>query len=249
METSSYYQRYGRQLLLPQVDEAGQQALSEAAVAIIGLGGLGSIAASYLVGAGVGHIRIVDHDEVALGNLHRQTIFRESQIGMAKVDAALENFSALNDDVKITPYRQKLSETTCQSVIEGNDIVLDCTDNLSSRWAINHSCHQLQLPLLSAAAIGLEGQYLPVLPSHNSGCYQCLYDTAKVTDAGCLAQGILGPVVAMLGLMQALDALKYIVGIGSIRWGQLHRFNAMTNQWQYLAVPPNTQCLTCGDFQ
>lgn len=249
MADTTHYQRYARQLLLPGVDEQGQAKIGKACVAIVGIGGLGNIVLPYLVGAGVGKITIIDDDIVSLGNLSRQTLFRPTDIGSAKVGVACREMSALNQHVSIVPHEKRVNADNVASLLASHDVVLDCTDNLASRHLINKQCHITNTPLLSGAASVFDGHYIALHPAHHSGCYQCLHDESKYASSNCLEQGILGPIVAMMGLMQALDTLKLITQIGDIKWGQIQIFNGLSGQWRCFDVPTVPNCPVCGVLQ
>lgn len=234
------YQRYGRQVILREVGVNGQAILADSAVMIIGLGGLGSAAAQSLAGAGVGTLLLADIDRVETSNLQRQTLYREADVGRAKSQAAAQQLQALNATVKCVPlegdaWRAHLSEA---------DVVLDCTDNFPSRFAINAACVRACVPLVSGAAIRWGGQ-LAVFDTRRGGpCYQCLY--ADEGDAGetCEEAGILGPVVATIGQLQALAALKLLLGLDA-QLGMLQVWDARQMQWRSHKITPDPECPIC----
>lgn len=228
---------YSRQILLPEIGIEGQQRLLNAKVLIIGLGGLGSPAAMYLAAAGVGHLYISDFDKVELSNLQRQIIHDNNDIGKYKVDSARESLLALNPSIKVTPVYKQLPKV---------DIVLDCTDNLKTRLAINKFCVQTKTPLISGAAIRMEGQ-ISVFNCNldTSPCYNCLYPNDEEIVETCTETGILAPMVGIIGSLQALEAMKFIIGIGNNLIGQLLLIDGITMEFQTIKVKKNPNCPTC----
>ncbi|OAD20929.1 molybdopterin biosynthesis MoeB protein, partial [Candidatus Thiomargarita nelsonii] len=196
--------RYSRQILLPQVGIEGQERLLNAKVLIIGMGGLGSPAAMYLAAAGIGHLRLCDFDVVDLSNLQRQIIHNTNEIGKPKVESARETLLALNPLIEVTPLYQQLDDEALAEQVANVDVVLDCSDNLPTRFAINQACVNTKTPLVSGAAIRMEGQisvfrgYLP-----DSPCYRCLYPSDDSLVETCSQTGILAPLVGIIGSLQA----------------------------------------------
>jgi molybdopterin/thiamine biosynthesis adenylyltransferase len=237
---------YSRQILLPEIGIEGQQRLLNAKVLIIGLGGLGSPAAMYLAAAGVGHLYISDFDKVELSNLQRQIIHKINNIGKNKVDSAHESLLALNPSITITPLYQRLENQALIEPITKVDIVLDCTDNLTSRLTINQACVQTKTPLISGAAIRMEGQ-ISVFNSNldHSPCYSCLYPNDEQIIETCTETGILAPMVGIIGSLQALEAIKLIIGIGNNLIGQLLLIDGITMEFQTIKVKKNPNCPIC----
>lgn len=240
--------RYSRQILLRQVDVAGQQALLEARVLIVGVGGLGAPAALYLAAAGVGSLTLADPDQVDLTNLQRQIIHQTADIGRDKVDSAAESIAALNPDVRLVRLPHALDETSLDAVIETVDLVLDCSDNFATRQAVNRACFRSGKPLVSGAAIRLEGQ-LSVFDPRQSGspCYQCLYGTGDETTLSCSEAGVLGPLVGLVGSMQALEAIKLIAGFGEPLIGRLLLIDALDSRFREMRLRRDPQCSVCGE--
>ncbi|SHG91407.1 HesA/MoeB/ThiF family protein [Ferrimonas marina] len=257
------YLRFGRQLLLPQWGEAGQQALASKRVLIIGLGGLGCPALQYLAGAGVGAgagavsagrrdsqgglLRLVDGDAVSLSNLPRQTLFTPSHVGQNKAKAAKAWLTQHNPDIAVEGIEQMASADNLPTLLEGIDLVLDCTDNLTVRHAINRACVRNNIPLVSGAAIGWQGQLMVIAPSQpTSACFACLSDPDSDDSqaASCQEAGVVGPVVGAVGTLQALQGLKLLLGLECDH--QLHRFDGLTMQWQAFALEPVAACTVCG---
>ena len=240
--------RYSRQIMLPQVDIAGQESLLSSTVLILGLGGLGCPAAQYLAGAGVGRMILVDPDTVDLSNLARQLLYSTANQGVAKVAAAAARLSTINDGVILETLQQKLTGTALLDQVRRATVVLDCTDNFTSRFAINAACVAAGVPLVSGAAIRFNGQ-LAVYDRRQSDapCYRCLYDEQSNENLSCSESGVLGPVVGVIGIMQALEAIKLITGCGNTLNGRLMVFDAMTMEWQTLQITADPQCPVCSD--
>lgn len=239
--------RYNRHIMLPQLGIEGQQKLQHAQVLIIGLGGLGSPAAMYLASAGTGHLVLVDDDVVEITNLQRQIVHRSQNIGEAKVESARHNLLELNPDIKVTSVQQRLDETSLHRYIEQADVVLDASDNFATRFAINRACVTLKKPLVSGAAIQFEGQ-ITVFDSRlaDCPCYSCLYPSTGEDNANCSENGILAPVVGIIGSMQALEAIKIICGIGEPLYGRLLLLDALSLQWRSMNFKKDSGCPVCG---
>ena len=239
--------RYSRQILLPQVGVEGQERLLKAKVLIIGMGGLGSPAAMYLAAAGIGHLFISDFDKVDLSNLQRQIIHRTTDIGRYKVDSARDTLLALNPLITVTPLYQQWDNTNLSAQVAEVDVVLDCSDNLPTRLAINQACVQTQTPLVSGAAVRLEGQ-ISVFSNHlpASPCYNCLYSHRTIPEATCSQTGILAPIVGIIGSLQALEAMKLIMAVGEVLMGKLLLLDALKMEWYTIKLAKNPHCQVCN---
>jgi len=239
--------RYSRQIMLPQVDVAGQQKLLDAKVLIVGAGGLGSPAAMYLAAAGVGQITIYDDDQVDLSNLQRQIAHGTSDIGLDKVISTLNAIKNINPDVKVSAHKTRLQDQQLLREVEAADVVLDCSDNFSTRFAINQACVQQRTALVSGAAIRFEGQISVFTPGiKNSPCYNCLYQSDGEELQNCARNGVIAPITGIVGSIQALEALKFIMGIGEPLIGRLLLLDGLTMEWQTLRLKKNPACPTCG---
>jgi len=240
-------ERYSRQLLLPNFDIEGQQKLLTARIMIVGLGGLGNIAASYLAAAGVGRLVLIDDDEVELSNLPRQVLYQNDDIGTAKVLAAERQIHKQNPDVDIQAIQQRLDESTLRQQIQNVDLLVDCTDNFLIRQIINKVCFQTKTDLVTGAAIRWQGQLQSFLFSnHSSCCYQCLYPSLNDDQLSCNESGIISPVVGTIGILQALDALKITSGCGSIKHGKLRLFDGFEGQWREINLTQDPDCDVCA---
>jgi adenylyltransferase/sulfurtransferase len=241
--------RYSRQILLPQVGIEAQERLLKSKVLIIGIGGLGSPAAMYLAAAGVGHLLLCDFDSVDISNLQRQIIHNTDDIGKPKVESARDSLLALNPLIEITPFYQKLDNDALTKQISQVDVVLDCSDNLSTRFAINQACVETQTPLVSGAAIRMEGQISVFRNDKNdkpdNPCYRCLYSSEDTLVETCTQTGILAPVVGIIGSLQALEAMKLIMGIGKTLTGQLLFIDALNMEFNTIKVHRSPACPVC----
>ena len=239
--------RYSRQIMLPELDVAGQQKLVDATVLVIGMGGLGCPAAMYLAAAGVGHLIIVDDDAVELTNLQRQIAHSEKDIGSPKVNSATSTLLGLNPDVKVTAVNERIAGDRLLELVQQADVVLDACDNFSTRFAVNNCCIKAAKPLVSGAAIRLEGQ-VAVFDSRDkeSPCYQCLYQAGDDDDASCATNGVMAPVVGIIGSIQALETIKVITGIGTTLVGRLLLFDGVALSWREMRLPRDPNCAACS---
>ena len=239
--------RYSRQIMLPQMDVAGQQKLIDATVLIVGMGGLGCPAAMYLAAAGVGHLIIVDDDLVELTNLQRQVAHSQSMLGEPKVVSAQQTLLGLNPDLKITALQKRLEGSELGEAVGQADLIVDACDNFTTRFAINSACIEHGKPLVSGAAIRMEGQ-VAVFDSRNptSPCYQCLYSQGDDENASCSENGVMAPLVGIIGAVQAMEAIKLLTGIGESLTGRLLLLDASTLQWREMRLPRDSSCGACG---
>lgn len=247
MLTDEQLLRYSRHILLPQVDVHGQEAFAQARVLVIGLGGLGSPVALYLAASGVGHLVLVDDDSVEISNLQRQIAHTESRLGETKVASAAKAASALNQHIHIEEIVGRLAEAELNEQVKRADVVVDCSDNFTTRCSVNAACVRQKTPLVSGAAIGLDGQ-LAVFDARQSDspCYQCLYDVTGEENRSCAESGVLAPLVGVVGSMQALEVLKLIGGFGEPLVGRLLLFDAGQSQWRELRLRRDPNCAICG---
>ena len=239
--------RFSRQIMLPTMDVAGQQELVDATVLIVGMGGLGCPAAMYLSAAGVGHLVIADDDTVEITNLQRQIAHEQSNLGESKVSSAEATLKGLNPDVRITQIKNRLEGDLLEQAIVSADVVVDASDNFNTRFAVNQSCLKNKKPLVSGAAIRMEGQ-VAVFDSENpeSPCYQCLYSECDDDNASCSQNGVMAPLVGIIGSVQAMETIKLITGIGNSLVGRLLLLDAATMQWREMKLPRDPSCPACG---
>ena len=242
--------RYSRQIMLPQIDVQGQQKLVDAHVLIIGMGGLGSPAAMYLTAAGIGTLTLVDFDRVELTNLQRQIVHHHQDIGMTKVESARRNLASINPEVRINTVADRADQAQLEQLVQRADVVIDASDNYKTRFAVNSTCVRQHIPLVSGAAIRFEGQ-LSVFNSavEGSPCYHCLYPVSGGNEETCSENGILAPVVGIIGSMQALEAIKIICGIGDVLIGRLLILDALSMNWRSMRLNPDPACPVCSHQQ
>lgn len=237
--------RYTRQIMLPGVDFEGQLKLGQARVLIIGMGGLGSPVAMYLAAAGVGHLVISDFDNVELSNLQRQIIHATADIGRLKVDSAVETLKALNPLVRVSPVSDVLAGKALLDEVRQADVVVDASDNLATRLAVNRACVETGTCLVSGAAIRLEGQILVYRPEEPTACYRCLFPSEEEVTDTCAESGVLAPLLGVIGSVQAVEVMKRIIGLGQPLEGILI-LDAFTMEWRAIRVRRNPHCPTCG---
>jgi adenylyltransferase/sulfurtransferase len=239
--------RYSRQIMLPQFGYEGQQTLLNAHVAVIGAGGLGSPVALYLAAAGVGRLTIADHDVVDLSNLQRQILHDSRDLGRPKVESARDRLQALNPDVSIVPLQARIDPQQLQALVRQVDVVVDASDNFATRFAVNAACVDSGTPLVSGAAIRLEGQLSVFEPARaDSPCYRCLYREGDEPDQTCTDNGVLAPVVGVIGSLQALESIKLLTGIGETLCGRLLVFDGLHHEWRSVKLRKDPLCPVCS---
>jgi molybdopterin/thiamine biosynthesis adenylyltransferase len=245
--TAEQRERYSRHLLLPEVGSEGQQKLLDAKVLLLGAGGLGSPAALYLAAAGVGTLGIVDNDEVDLSNLQRQVIHSTERIGVSKVDSAEQTIRELNPDVKVNKYRVRLGADNIMEILPGYDIVVDGLDNFPTRYLLNDASVRLQIPVVSAAILGFEGQ-LSVFKPYDGPCYRCLFPVPPPAELApsCGANGVLGVLPGTMGLLQATEVIKLILGEGEPLIGRLLMYDALAATATEVKVRRDPDCPICS---
>jgi len=237
--------QYSRQIMLPEIGIEGQQRLLDARVLLIGVGGLGSPIAMYLAAAGVGEMTLVDFDSVDLTNLQRQIVHRIDSIGKLKTDSAQQTLHSLNPDCKINAIAELLDEAGMQQQVQAHDVVIDATDNFTTRFMINQFCVAEKTPLVSGAAIRWEGQISTFTNQPGTPCYHCLYGQEGEEDESCTENGVLAPVVGIIGSMQATEAIKLICGAGSTLESRLLILDALHMQWRSMKIKPDPECSVC----
>lgn len=238
--------RYSRQIMLPDVDAAGQQKLLASKIAIIGMGGLGAPAAMYLAAGGVGNITIIDHDQVDLTNLQRQIIHTTKDIGKDKTASAEEYLVDLNPEITIKSINKKLSEAELLEETKEFDAILDCTDNFETRFMINRVAVENTIPLISAAVVRMEGQVTVFDTKDNGPCYRCLYDESGGEAETCSENGILAPAAGLVGSIQAVETMKTLVGIGKSLKGRLLMIDARNMEFRDIKIKKDPGCPVCG---
>lgn len=238
--------RYSRQIMLPQIEIAGQKKLLNSKVLLFGAGGLGSPVAMYLCASGIGEITIVDPDLVDLSNLQRQILHRTEDIGLNKVTSAKETLAGLNSNTIIKSINNVLTGDALESQVAEADVVLDATDNFAARFAINTACVRTNTPLVVGAAIRFEGQVSVFTMQDNSACYQCLYPNQNELEERCAETGILGSVAGLIGCIQATEAIKILLNIGNTLSNKLLLIDALNIEWHSVKIKKDPSCVICA---
>ncbi|GGY24833.1 HesA/MoeB/ThiF family protein [Pseudoduganella albidiflava] len=242
--------RYSRHILLDEIGIEGQQKLLGARVLVIGAGGLGSPAALYLATAGIGHLTIVDDDEVDLTNLQRQIAHTTARIGQPKALSAKEAIAAINPDVRVTALIERVDDARLAELAAASDVVLDCTDNFKTRHAVNRACVAARVPLVSGAVIRFDGQVSVFDPrSAEAPCYSCLFPQDQAfEDVACSTMGVFAPLVGVVGATQAAEALKIVMGIGTSLAGRLLLLDGLRMEWTSIGVGRAGGCPVCATW-
>ncbi|MFT5988190.1 MAG: molybdopterin/thiamine biosynthesis adenylyltransferase [Marinobacter psychrophilus] len=240
--------RYSRQILMPNFDIAGQQALKSARVLIVGSGGLGCPVALYLGAAGVGHLTLVDDDHIEVANLQRQIAFETAQLGESKAERLADRIRGINPLITVDVIRQRLEGEDFDAPVTQASLVLDCCDNFNTRFALNRACLKASVPLVSGAAIRGEGQ-ISVYDSRQpqSPCYHCLYPEQGNEDLTCSEAGVIAPLVGMIGAAQAMEAIKVISGVGKTLVGRLLIVDAWSMEWREMKLAKDPACPVCNN--
>lgn len=239
--------RYSRQMMLPEIDAEGQQRLAAARVLIIGLGGLGSPSSMYLASAGVGHLVLVDFDRVDLSNLQRQIVHSTPDLDRPKTDSARDRLQALNPDIKIDSIDHALDEDELLEQATLADVIVDASDNFQTRFAINAAAVASKTPLVSGAAIRFEGQVSVFDPRDpESPCYRCLYGDDVAANETCTANGVIAPLLGIIGSIQANETMKLIMDIGETLQGKLLLLDVLHMEWNQAGLKKDPNCPVCG---
>jgi molybdopterin/thiamine biosynthesis adenylyltransferase len=240
--------RYSRQISLKEIGSAGQEKLLQSKVLVIGAGGLGSPALYYLAGAGIGILGIADFDTVGLSNLPRQILYATGEIGQKKTDSAVARLQSINSDLKVEKYPLRLNVDNIEDIVQNYDLIIDATDNFPTRYLVSDCCYLLNKPLIEGAALGFSGTVMTILPGE-SPCYRCLYP-APPQDGVVLSGadvGIMGMVAGTIGSIQALEAVKILLGKGRTLSGRLLCFDGLELGFREIELQRNLNCPLCGD--
>lgn len=239
-------QRYARHIGLSQIGTSGQNSLLESHALIVGIGGLGSPVALYLTAAGIGELTLCDYDRVDLSNLQRQVLHTTGDIGELKTESATASLKAINPDVKINTIDYFADEEELGEIAQSASIILDCTDNFESRFGLNRISRAANIPLVSGAAIRWEGQVTTFDPREaNSPCYHCLYPGSDLRDASCAMEGVVAPLVGVIGTMQAQAAMNSLMDLPSLV-GKVLLYDAYQMEWHTITLKRNPQCPECA---
>ena len=247
--TEEQKQRYSRHLILQNVGEEGQKRLLQGKVLIIGAGGLGSPAAMYLAAAGVGTIGIVDADEVDLSNLQRQILHKTADVGRAKVESARDTMNGMNPDVTVNVYRQLVTSENIVDLIADYDFIIEATDNFPSKFLINDACVMSKKAFCHAGILGFKGQLMTYVPGEGP-CYRCIFQSPPPKGAVPTGQqvGVMGAACGVIGSLEALEAVKYLIGTGDLLTGKLLTFDALKMEFHTVKLPKaDKSCAVCGD--
>lgn len=238
--------RYSRHILLPQIDIEGQQKLLDSHVLIVGMGGLGSPVSLYLAASGVGRLTLIDDDVVEVSNLQRQIVHGHQDIGRKKVDSAADSLTAVNPDVDIRKIDARLDKSALLEVLEDVDVLVDCSDNFATRFLLNEVSQQAVIPLVSGAAIRMEAQITVYDPRQSgSACYRCLYEDKGELEETCSESGVLSPMLAIVGGVQAVETVKLLTGFGETLSGRLLLLDAATMMWREIKLKQDPHCPVC----
>ena len=241
--------RYNRQIILRGFDFDGQERLKASRVLVVGLGGLGCAAAQYLAAAGVGQMTLLDFDTVSLSNLQRQTLHSDATIGEPKVESAKAALARINPHVQLDTLNALLDESALSAQIAAHDLVLDCTDNVAIRNQLNAGCFAQSIPLVSGAAIRMEGQISVFTWGDGEPCYRCLSRLFGENALTCVEAGVMAPLVGVMGSLQAVEAIKVLTHFGVPAAGKIVMYDAMTCQFREMKLMRNPQCEVCGGKQ
>lgn len=245
--TDQEMMRYNRQIVLRGFDFEGQEALKAARVLVVGLGGLGCAASAYMAAAGTGAMTLLDFDTVSVSNLQRQILHSDATVGHAKVQSAREALAALNQHCRFTTLDSLLDDEAIAALVAEHTLVLDCTDNVAVRNQLNAACFRARVPLVSGAAIRMEGQIMVFTWAEGTPCYRCLSRLFGDATLSCVEAGVMAPLVGVIGSLQAMEAIKVIAHYGTPPLGKIVMYDAMTCQFREMALPRNPQCDICGD--
>ncbi len=246
--SESQVERYSRQLILPEVGGKGQEKLLRGRVLVVGAGGLGSPAAYYLAAAGVGTIGLVDSDSVDLSNLQRQILHASEDVGRPKTESAAEKLRALNPDVTVNTYQTRLGVENVREIIKDYDIVVDAVDNFAARYLLNDACVMEGKPMVEAGVLRFDGLLMTILPGEGP-CYRCAFPDPPPPGAvpSCQEAGVIGVAPGVMGVLQANEVIKLLLGVGRPLAGRILTFNALNCEFQEIEWKKNPDCPVCGD--
>ena len=245
--TDAEIERYSRQLVLPEWGAAAQLAVTEASVLVIGAGALGAPVALYLAGAGVGRIGILDDDAVELSNLHRQLLHFTPDVGVAKAESAAAKLRYLNPDIVVEPYQVHADAQNAAALVEGQDLVVDCSDSFATRYAVNAACCAARVPLVEAGVLGMSGLVMSIKPGRTA-CYRCAFPVEPLDAPRCADAGVLGPAAGVIGSLQALEALKLLTGVAPPIADGFLQIDLATAEFLRVHASRRADCPDCGDL-
>lgn len=238
--------RYNRQIILRQFDFDGQEALKASSMLILGAGGLGCASTQYLAAAGVGKLTLIDDDKVEVSNLQRQVLHNDSTVGQLKVDSAKRALETINPNLHVETIAKRLNDAALLTLIEQHSLVLDCSDNVDTRNQLNRLCFQTKTPLISGAAIRMEGQISVYTYQDDQPCYECLSTLFGQQALTCVEAGIMSPVVGIVGAVQAMEAIKVVANMGTPLTGKILMLDAMSMNWREMKLGKQPSCPVCS---
>ncbi|MEZ8739497.1 molybdopterin-synthase adenylyltransferase MoeB [Photobacterium swingsii] len=238
--------RYNRQIILRQFDFDGQEALKASSMLILGAGGLGCASTQYLAAAGVGKLTLIDDDNVEVSNLQRQVLHNDSTVGQLKVDSAKRALETINPHLHVETIAKRLDDAELLTLIEQHNLVLDCSDNVETRNQLNRLCFRTKTPLISGAAIRMEGQISVYTYQDDQPCYECLSALFGQQALTCVEAGIMSPVVGIVGAVQAMEAIKVAANLGTPLTGKILMLDAMSMNWREMTLGKQANCSVCG---
>ncbi|ELR67866.1 Molybdopterin biosynthesis protein MoeB [Photobacterium marinum] len=238
--------RYNRQIILKQFDFDGQEALKDSSMLILGAGGLGCASTQYLAAAGAGKLTLIDDDKVEVSNLQRQVLHNDSTVGMLKVESAKQALTTINPNTQVDTIAKRLTDEELLPLIEQHTVVLDCSDNVDTRNQLNRLCYQTKTPLISGAAIRMEGQISVYSYQDDEPCYQCLSALFGQQALTCVEAGIMSPVVGIVGAVQAMEAIKVVANMGQPLTGKILMLDAMSMSWREMKLGKQPSCTVCS---
>lgn len=241
--------RYNRQIILNGFDFCGQERLKASLALIVGLGGLGCAASQYLAAAGLGTLALLDFDTVSLSNLQRQVLHHDERLGSSKVISARDSLAQINPHIKLDTYQFHADDERLQQLVATADVILDCTDNVAIRNHLNRVCFQQHKPLVSGAAIRMEGQISVFTYQDNEPCYRCLSRLFGDNILSCVEAGVMSPLVGIIGSIQAMESIKLLTQFGHIPRGKVILYDALSSQWRTLQLNKDPSCEVCGGCQ
>ena len=243
--TDAEIERYSRQLVLPEWGAAAQLAVNEASVLVIGAGALGAPVALYLAGAGVGRIGILDDDAVELSNLHRQLLHFTPDLGVPKAESAAAKLRFLNPDIVVEPYQVRAGSENAVALVEGQDLVVDCSDSFATRYAVNAACCAAHVPLVEGGVLGMSGLVMSIKPGRTA-CYRCAFPVEPHDAPRCADAGVLGPAAGVIGSLQAMEALKLLTGVAPPIAGGFLQVDLATTEFLRVRASRRDDCPDCG---
>lgn len=241
--------RYSRQIILKEFGGIGQSKLLESRISLIGLGALGSPVAYYLTAAGVGHLKLIDFDAVDLSNLHRQILHFTNDLGQAKTLSAIKKLEELNPDCNIELVNERISSENSKELLKGSDFVIEGSDNIATKMLVNDTCSYMKIPFVIAGVLRFQGQIMTVVPQKKTACYRCIFGDVSEMDSSmsCSQAGVIGLVPAILGSLEASEAIKYLLNVGDLLTNQILYVDLLQNRFDSIKVVRNESCLACGE--